>query len=177
MARNGTFDSKRAEARELFDEGHGCRAIADKLSVSPSTISRWASDEGLSFDRSQTSLAVRAHTVDLAAARLELAQKLMVKASDALDSLDAPYTVFNFGGKDNTYAEHQLDAAPIDVQRSAFVMAGVAIDKATRILEHDGGGLDEAIGTLDVLAAGFKAAADEIRARDATPTEGTPDEA
>lgn len=170
MARNGTFDSKRAEARDLFDQGFSCRAIADRLDVAPSTISRWAKDEGLRFDRSQTDLATRAHTVDLATARLELAQKLMVKASDAMDALDEKYTVYNFGGKDNTYAEHELGAAPIDVQRSTFVMAGVAIDKATRILEHDNGGLDEALGTLDVLAAGFKAAADEIRTRDTEPS-------
>jgi transposase-like protein len=81
---NGTFDGKRARARELYDEGYSCNAIAKQLDCLPSTVSRWASAEGLTFDRSQTTLAVRAHTVDLAEARMVLAQKLMEKASDAL---------------------------------------------------------------------------------------------
>src|SRR5262245_8271385 len=103
MARSRTFDAKRAqEARALYDEGHGCNAIAKRLDVAPSTISAWAKREGLAFDRSQTSLAVRAHTIDLAEARLLLAQKMTVAASDMLDRLDGKYIVFAFGGKSNT---------------------------------------------------------------------------
>jgi hypothetical protein len=55
----------RARARELYDDGHGCNAIAKQLHVAPSTISAGAKQEGLKFDRSQTELAVRAHVVDL----------------------------------------------------------------------------------------------------------------
>jgi len=97
-----TFDVKRGhEARALFDDGHSCRQIAAKLNVAPSTVSRWAKDNGLAFDRSQTAIAVRAHTIDLAADRLELAQLMIVAARDLLHSLDGEYLVYNFGGKDN----------------------------------------------------------------------------
>lgn len=136
MARSGTFDTKRAnEARALFDEGYSCRAIAGKLKVAPSTISRWATDAGVKFDRSQASMAIRAHTVDLAEARLELAQKMMVAAGDMLSKLDGPYKVFNFGGKDNTYEEHTLDEPPVEVVRNAVTTAAIAFDKATKFLE------------------------------------------
>lgn len=167
-----TFRDKRGhEARALFDEGLSCNAIAKRLDVGVATISRWASAEGLRFDRSQTALAVRAHTIDLAAARIELAQKMTVAASDMLDALDGSYTVYNFGGKDNTYEEHTLDKPPVEVVRNAVTTAGIAFDKLTRIVEKDNGGLDQAIGTLDLVAGALKAAAEQYRAEGETVDE------
>jgi predicted transcriptional regulator len=157
-----SFDPLRA--RELYDEGHSCRAIANELGVAPSTISRWASNDGLKFNRSQTALAVRAHTVDLAAARIELAQMMAVAAREGLEELDRPFLVYSFGGKDNTYEEHLLDHAPQDVRNLAQRTAGIAFDKLTRIVEHDNSGLDETVGMLDTLADGFRAVADQLRA-------------
>ena len=172
VVRKATFVSKRAEALALHAAGLSCRGIADALGFAASTVSKWAKREGLSFDRSKTDLATRAHTIDLAESRMLLTQKLMVVAHAEVDSLTHPYLVFNFGGKDNTYEEHTLAVPPVEVKRSVFMMAGVAFDKSTRILEKDNGGLDEAVGTLDTLAAGFAAAADALRAQDETPTDG-----
>jgi transcriptional regulator with XRE-family HTH domain len=165
MPTSATFDT--ALAREYFDEGFSCRAIAEKLSVAPSTISRWARGEDLRFDRSQTAMAVRAHTIDLAAARLEMTQKLMVSANDALDELDQPYVVYNFGGRDNVYTEHTLDGAPVDARAKVHALAKVAFDAATRIVERDSGGLDTAVGVLDSLAGTLTAAAEMLRANEA----------
>lgn len=142
MGRAGTFDAKRAsEARKLFDQGLSCNAIAKKLGCSPSTISRWAKSEGLSFDRSKTEVAVKAHTVDLAAGRLRLAEKMLKASEDMLDRIDDEYLVYNFGGKDNTYAEHTLDEAPVEVRRNVITTAAITFDKLTRIVEaeNDGG--------------------------------------
>lgn len=163
MARNGTFDSKRAEARELFEAGLSCRAIAEKLDVAPSTISRWAKAEGLKFDRSQTDLATRAHAIDMAADRLELAQMMLVAARDGLAELDGPVTVFNFGGKDNTFKKKTLDRAPMSMRREAMTTAGIAFDKATRVVEKSDTGLDVAVGVLDTIAAVASAAAEQYR--------------
>lgn len=161
MAARGTFDSKRAQAKELYDEGYSCNAIAQKLDASPSTVSRWAKTEGLSFDRSQTALAVRAHTIDLAADRLLLAQKMVQVASDVLDSLDGEYLVYSFGGQENLYSEHLLDSPPVEVVRNAVTTAGIAFDKASKVLEKSTEGLTGAHSLLDSLATGFaKAAAD-----------------
>lgn len=157
-----TFDHQRA--RELHALDWSCREIAKEVGVVPSTISRWAEREGLPFDRSKTAAATKAHTVDLAAARIRLAEKMHAAAEDMLDRIDDPYLVYNFGGKDNTYEERTLDTAPVEVRRNIIVTAGIAFDKLTRIVEKDTGGLDDAVGMLDTLADGFREAAAKYRA-------------
>lgn len=161
MARSGTFDSKRAQAKELYDEGYSCNAIARELDASPSTVSRWAKDEGLSFDRSQTELAVRAHMIDMAEDRVLLAKKMIVNASDSLDMLDRPFLVYNFGGKENDYNEQVLDHAPIEARRSAQMIAGVAFDKATKVLEKSNEGIGRAESLVDHLEQFFDSTPDE----------------
>jgi len=159
-----TFDDEtREQLRVLHAQGLSCNAIAKALRCSSSTVSLHAKRLGLSFDRARTELAVRARMVDLAEGRTSLVQKMLVVASDLLDSVDRPYLVHNFGGKDNTFAEHLLDAPPVEVTRSIVVTAGIAVDKANRVLERDNGGLDDAVGVIDQLAAGFRAAADMYR--------------
>jgi hypothetical protein len=153
------------EARRLHGEGRSSNAIARELGVAQSTISRWAAREGLSFDRSMTRPAVAAHTFDMKAARLKLAESMVTAAQAMLDRIDDPYLVYAFGGRDNDYNEHELESAPVEVRRNIITTAGIAFDKATRIVEHDAGGLDDAVGTLDILAAGFKAAAEQLRDR------------
>ncbi len=164
MAARGTFDSKRAQARELYDEGYSCRAIAERLDAAPSTVSKWAKDEGLAFDHSQTDLATRAHTVDLAAERLLLTKEMVVAARDGLAELDSPFTVFSFGGKENTYAEHTFDRPPPDIRRQALTTAGIAFDKATKVLEKEVVGIENAHSLLGSLARGFEKAAAEYEA-------------
>lgn len=84
MARSGTFDpDARMNARVLFDQGKSCNAIAKELGVSPSTISRWAKAEGLSFDRNQTAAAVAAAETD-SRARRKLIQHRLYKRVEFL---------------------------------------------------------------------------------------------
>ncbi|WP_350351892.1 helix-turn-helix domain-containing protein [Microbacterium sp. A8/3-1] len=133
-----TFNAqKRAMALELFNDGFGCNAIAREVGVSPASISRWAKAEGLAFDRSQAALAVRAHTIDLAKERVLLAQKMAQAANDMLDMLDGPFTVFNFGGKDNTFASEELDAAPVDARRTIITASAIAFDKASKVVADE----------------------------------------
>lgn len=147
-----TFSVKRAqEARALYDEGYGCNAIARKMGVSPGTISKWAKGEGLAFDRTQTALATRAHVIDLAEARTLLAQKMAIAASDMLDALDGEYLVYSFGGRDNDYNEHTLDRPPVEVVRNAVTTAGIAFDKASKVMETTPEGLGSAEALIDRL--------------------------
>jgi hypothetical protein len=160
MAARGTFDRKRKRARELFDRGLSCRAIARELSVSISTVSRWAKSEGLSFTgRAQTKTATVVREFDMVAARARLAQKMTANADKALDTLDGPFLVYSFGGKDNTYEEHELSEAPISARREAQTIGAIAFDKLTKALEKDTSALPAAHSLLDSLAAGFTAAA------------------
>lgn len=169
MARE-TFHSKRGhEARALFDQGLSCRAIAKELGVGVATVARWAQAEGLAFDRAQTKAATQARQVDLAAGRVRLAEKMLAASEAMLDRIDDPYLVYNFGGKDNTYEEHLLESAPIEVRRNIITTAGITFDKLTRIVEKSDSGLDQAVGVLDTIADGFRAAAERYRSE-------TPDE-
>lgn len=152
MAARGTFqDGQRA--RDLFDQGLGCNAIARELGVGVATISRWAKREGLSFDRAQSALAVRARSIDIAKSRTELTQKLMAVAHETLDNLDGPYLVYNFGGSENTYEEHLLDAPPIEVVRTAVTIGRDAHTIATKTLEQTPEGLAGAESLVDRLQA------------------------
>lgn len=137
MASGETFHGKRGrEARELFDQGLSCNAIAAKLGVSAATVSRWARDEGLSFPgRSKLAAAHSVRDFDMIAARTRLAQKMTANADRALDSLDGPFIVYNFGGKDNTYAEHELEEAPLSARREAQSLAGIAFDKLSKAID------------------------------------------
>lgn len=164
---HATFDSERA--RELHAAGKSCNAIARELGCAASTVSRWAKGEGLTFDRSKTADAVKAHTVDLAAGRIRLAEKMLAASEDMLDVIDGPYEVYNFGGKDNTFESRVLDSAPVEVRRNVITTAGITFDKLSRIVERSDTGLDEAVGVIDTLAAGFTAVAERLRAE--TPTD------
>lgn len=125
-------------ARLLHADGHGCNAIARQLGVAPATVSTWAATEGLHFDRRQTAIAVRAHTIDLRADALLAAQKAMVAAQDMLDRLDGPYLVAELGREGgeaggDRWIEHEFDEPPVEVVRNAVVTAGIAIDKALKV--------------------------------------------
>lgn len=156
----GTFDAKRAH--ELFAAGASCRAIAAELGVAASTVSRWAKGAGLTFDRSQVAAAVQAHTVDLAAGRIRLAEKMLAASNRLLDELDGPYLVYSFGGRDNTYAEHELARAPVEVHRNVVTTAGITFDKLTRVVETSGSGSEDARSMLAQLGRALGVGADTV---------------
>lgn len=150
----------RARVAALHAQGMGRNAIAAELGVGNSTVTRIAKALGLDFSRAQTAVAVQARSVDLAAGRQRLAEKMLGRAERMLDDLDGPYLVYAFGGKDNVYEEHELEKPPVEVQRTAVATAGIAFDKVTKYLEKDTSGVATAHSLLDTLAEGFKAAAE-----------------
>lgn len=137
--------------------------IARDFGVAGDTVTRICADAGVTFDRTQTEIAVKARQIDLAEARLLLVQTMAIEAQEELELLNAPYFVYNFGGKDNTFQSEVLDSAPIDVRRSVMTNAGIVFDKLTRIVEKSNPGLEVAEGILDQAASFFEAAAAKIR--------------
>lgn len=156
-------EETREGVRAAIRAGTARNEVARQFKLSTSTVSKIAEDAGLSFDRSGTAAATTARQVDLAAGRTRLAEKMLQASEKMLDQIDDTYLVYNFGGKDNDYNEHELDSAPVEVKRSIIVTAGITFDKLTRIVERDNGGLEQAQGVLDQLAAGFAAAAEQYR--------------
>ncbi|WP_402843753.1 hypothetical protein [Microbacterium sp. GXS0129] len=157
-------DDVKAEVLRLHAEGHSRNHIARTLGISAGSVTNICRAADRSFDRSETKQATEARTVDLAAGRVRLAEKMLAASEDMLDRIDDEYLVYNFGGKDNDYNEHTLESAPVEVRRNIIVTAGITFDKLTRIVERANTGTEEAIGMLDQLAAGFKAAAAQYRA-------------
>jgi len=137
MARGRTFEGGQ-RARELFDQGLSCNAIARELAVSPSTISGWAAREHLSFDRSATAAAVAAHSIDAKARRQNIAARLMDRAEEFIEQMDQPFLAFNFGGKDNTYEEHELTRPPTGDIRNLMQSTTMALKEARELERMDG---------------------------------------
>ena len=149
----------RAEVLRLFDEGVSRNEIARTLSISTGVVTRICKASGRAFDRSQTERATVARSIDLAAMRLELAQEMGATGLELLKSRHSPYLVYSFGGKDNVYTEHTLTSPPVETIRSIVVTAGIAFDKATKVLEKSTDGVSAAHSLLDALAVGFAASA------------------
>ena len=163
-------DTQRAEVLNLHDQGLARNEIARRVGISAGSVTNICRAADRTFDRSETSKATDARKIDLAAGRTRLAEKMLAVAEGMLDSVDQPYLVYNFGGKDNTYEEHLLDSAPFEVRQRALTGAGVTFDKLTRIVEKSDTGLERAVGVLDTIAEGFAAAAE--RYRESTTDEG-----
>lgn len=169
MARGRPVDDEiRERVREAIRAGDPRNTIARAFGLSGSTVSSIAKRAGLSFDRSAVAAATKARSVDLAAGRTRLAEKMLAASEDMLDRIDDPYLVFSFGGKENDYNEHTLASAPVEVRRNVITTAGIAFDKLTRIVENDSGAADGAIGVLDQVAGALSQAADVIRREDDT---------
>lgn len=128
----------RARAIELIGSGLPRNAIARELEIAPSSVSKIATEEGLSFDRAnQTASATAARQHDMKVRRLELIDELMSKAADHLVAIDQPFLAFNFGGKENTYEEHTLDRAPTGDLLNLHRAASLALKDARELIRDD----------------------------------------
>src|SRR5690606_33096903 len=89
----------RAEIVALLKQEIARNEIARRCGVSTATVTRIAKAEGHRFDRSQTRAATAAQSIDLAAGRVRLAEKMLAASESMLDRIDDEYLVYNFGGK------------------------------------------------------------------------------
>jgi hypothetical protein len=152
-------DDKRAAILADVKAGKlGARQVAAKHSVAPSTVTKLAKDAGIvdAFERAQTKNATAAAQIDNKAMRVLAAQRLIVKAHETLDQMDAPHLVFNFGGKDNTYEEHLLSKPPTGDLRNLMVITATAIDKHLVLERHDANEPDAAGSLLGALLTGLQ---------------------
>ena len=130
--------STRERAIELIQAGAPRNAVARELGIAPSSVSAIARDAGLTFDRAnQTASATAARQHDMKVRRLELIDELMSKAADHLVAIDQPFLAFNFGGKENTYEEHELDRAPTGDILNLHRAASLALKDARELIRDD----------------------------------------
>ncbi len=161
-------EDQKARVLALHAEGLARNEIARRVGISAGSVTNICRDAGVTFDRSETKQATEARQVDLAAGRIRLAEKMLAASEAMLDGIDGEYLVYNFGGKDNNYNEHLLATAPVEVKRNIITTAGITFDKLTRIVEKSDTGLEQAVGVLDTIADGFRAAAEKYRSETTT---------
>jgi transposase-like protein len=114
-------------------------AIAREHGVSAGTVTNIARQAGLTaaFDRSATKSATEAAVADLRAIRVTTSRRFLVETNLLLDQMHQPHTAFNFGGKDNTYEEHEFPEPPVDAKRTLITSAAIAYDKHLAQERHD----------------------------------------
>lgn len=154
-------DSKRQTIAADIRAGKARNQIARDHGVSAGTVTNIAREFVIedAFDRSATKRATEAAEADDRAWRVSTSRRFLTVANDLLDQLKQPHIVFNIGGKDNVYTEHQLDAPPTADIRNLVVSAATAFDKHLAQDRHDvGGDVSEVESLLDSLF-------DELQAR------------
>lgn len=155
MAQGRTFDQGQ-RARELFDKGLGCNAIAKELHVSPSTISTWAKGEGLAFDESRTETAVNVRRTSRAARRADIIDRLYDRTEQILDRLEADMFETLGTGAYGVSQELTLSFVPTADEKNLASTINMYLDRAAKLeLVDDGDGVAEADSMLGRLAKRF----------------------
>ena len=143
-----------ATLHTLHGEGKSLTAIAKEMGRSKAMVSRYAEKANLTWDRTKTQAATKAHQADAASRRAALQVGLLDDIEKLRGELFAPCTVHSFGGRDNTYAEHHVEQPPFADQLKIMQAVGAAIDRHVRLAEHDAGaGTGQVVGLLQQTAA------------------------
>lgn len=147
-ARNPLTDAEKARIHEMHTAGATRNDIARDLNRSGDTISRYCTKAGLDFDRDKVRAATEARKADLALMRADLRARFLAEANAALDVIGQPETVWNFGGRDNTYAEHTFLSPTPGTRRAMILAASAASTQEIRIAQADSGANVEAAKSL-----------------------------
>jgi hypothetical protein len=116
--------------QRLHGEGLNCRQISRELGRAPVTVSKYAKQLGLSFDRTQTKQATAARVADLASARAETSARFLAEADRILSMMSQPRVrLSRIGGAHNTYTEAIAPGWPPAELRDLMNAAGIAFDR------------------------------------------------
>lgn len=136
-------DAILADARATRGTDAGSvRQIAARHGVAHSTVRRIINDANdpridAPSARARTENATAAMRANLAERRARLAELLIERAERELADMDQPVTVYNFGGKDNTYNEKLIASPGSADRRNMMIIAATAIDKHKILDQYD----------------------------------------
>jgi hypothetical protein len=125
---------------QLHADGVSCTQIAKDLGRAKSTISAACERMGLVFDSTRTAAATDHQVQNHRQKRAALESRLLDEAGLLLDQLHQPHLVYNFGGKDNDYAERVHDEPDVQAKRTLVQAATTAITSAVKLSEVDKAG-------------------------------------
>jgi len=132
---------------DLLATGRSCRGIARETGHAHDTVGRIARAEGHVFGRTNLARAQEARRAYGAEWRADFAKRLSAKCDDLLSDMSGSYLVFNFGGRDNVYEEHTLDAPPTEAKERLVKSIRLAMQTILDIDHHDRG--DDAMAVVD----------------------------
>lgn len=161
-------DEDRAEIIRLHGEGLGRNEIARRTGRAQRTVSVICAEEGLTFDASMTEDATRHRVAQLAALRADTALDLHLDALKLTQQMWEPATIYNFGGKDNTYRSRQVNEPPAIDKKALMSAAGIALEKSLKLVPPaDDTGIEDAQSVLGQLMVGLKAAYEQAKSEEA----------
>lgn len=163
MAARPWNDDDTAQLKDLHGQGRSLHSIAAEMGRSKGTINRHAARQQppLTWERTQVAAATAARVIDAKAHRTALQLALLEDAAKLRKQLWEPCIAFNFGGKDNTYAEHDLAKPTFTDQLKIMQATGVAVDRSLKLAEHDSEGADQVRSLLGGLAEALGLAPDQ----------------
>jgi predicted transcriptional regulator len=149
-------DKDRAAVRRLHAEGKSRNDIARELKRSPSTVSKLAHEQGLSFDRAaEVAAATAVRKADLDARRTAMADTLQDVAEREISKMTQPHLYFEWGGKDHDYDEKwQPEPTPAD-RRTMMATASAALDRSLKLVPPRNDPAKESHSVLGELMAGL----------------------
>lgn len=133
-------DQERDDIARLLQDGKSHAEIARTVGRATGTVANVAKAIGHTGDQSASLRVRRANegrSAYSAERRASIAATLTQRAEELLAEMEGRYLVFNFGGKDNTYEEHELESPPIEAKRQMIQAAREAIRTVLDIDRHD----------------------------------------
>jgi hypothetical protein len=142
------------------------RRVAERCGVSNGIVAKIAQECGVNTctrSRDRTEAATRAKVADNAARRADLAALLLDRALEALADMSEPALVYNFGGKDNTYAEKLLSRPDFGGRLNLMRTAAQAIASHKVLDQYDSDAAQASAmdAWLKVVASGGKIVDDD----------------
>lgn len=138
MAPSPISDDERRRIRELHAAGLGRNDIAREMDRSGSTISKIATELGLSFERGpEVEAATAARVADAKARRAELMNRLLDDATRLRAQIWEPHEYIDHGGRDFTEARWTQDEPSPADKLKLMQAATIAVDRSLRLDLHD----------------------------------------
>ena len=122
-----------------FHEGLGRNAIAAKLKIRAETVSEVCAELGLKFDSRNTEKATRQKSVEAASRRAALMELQLEAAHRLSEQMFAPTKIYNFGGRDNTFAEESVPEPPFADKLRIQQSINGAVNNVLRLMEAEAG--------------------------------------
>lgn len=148
---------ERATIIAVLTETENVSETARRTGRSTSAVSRLATAEGINVaQRPRTKRACESTKLDNAARRAQLAADLLADAQQLRAQLFKPAMAHNFGGKDNTFEEHEIPQPTFADQRNIMAACRLASTTSMDLERVDGSDDAQAKGLLERVVDGLE---------------------